>query len=103
MSDEMQLPGRTLSPAWSGAAAIGSAVALGNPLRALAVDGPDASAVKVDKDVVVGKAGAGDLKVDIYHPPAGTEKHMALIHMHGGGFAGGSKIFLAGNADYCAI
>jgi acetyl esterase/lipase len=47
--------------------------------------------VKIDKDVVVGKAGSGDLKVDIYHPPAGTEKRMALIHMHGGGFAGGSK------------
>ena len=90
MSDEKQISRRTLL-GMGGAAAIGSAAALGYPLRALAVDAPDASAVKVDKDVVVGKAGAADLKVDIYHPPAGTEKHMALIHMHGGGFAGGSK------------
>jgi len=90
MSDEMQISRRMLL-GMGGAAAIGSAAALGYPLRALAVDAPDASAVKVDKDIVVGKAGAADLKVDIYHPPAGTEKHMGLIHLHGGGFAGGSK------------
>src|SRR6185295_3528776 len=32
-----------------------------------------------------------DLKLDIYRPPAGTEKRMATIHFHGGGFAAGSK------------
>lgn len=90
MSEEMRISRRSLL-GMGGAAAIGTAAALANPLRALAVDAPDASAVKIDKDVVVGKAGSGDLKGDIYHPPAGTEKRMALIHMHGGGFAGGSK------------
>ena len=47
--------------------------------------------VTVEKDVVFGKGGDMDLKLDIYRPPAGTEKRMATIHFHGGGFAGGSK------------
>jgi acetyl esterase/lipase len=51
--------------------------------------------VKVEKDVVVGKGGDTDLHCDIYRPPAGTEKHMALVHFHGGGFARGSKEALA--------
>ena len=51
----------------------------------------NASAVKVEKDVVVGKGGDTDLHCDIYRPPAGTEKRMALVHFHGGGFARGSK------------
>jgi acetyl esterase/lipase len=49
------------------------------------------SGVTVEKDVVFGKGGDMDLKLDIYKPPAGTEKRMATIHFHGGGFAGGSK------------
>src|ERR1051326_7883410 len=47
--------------------------------------------VTVEKDVVFGKGGNMDLKLDIYRPPAGKEKRMATIHFHGGGFAGGSK------------
>src|SRR5262249_22764275 len=43
------------------------------------------------KDVVFGKGGDMELKLDIYKPPAGMEKRMATIHFHGGGFAGGSK------------
>src|ERR1700730_8030885 len=50
-----------------------------------------ASGVKLEKDVVVGKGGDVDLHCDIYRPPAGTEKRMALVHFHGGGFARGSK------------
>src|SRR5499426_739900 len=49
------------------------------------------NSVSVEKDVVVGKGGDMDLKLDIYRPPVGTEKRMATIHFHGGGFAGGSK------------
>src|SRR5262249_22737516 len=45
----------------------------------------------VEKDTVFGKGGDMELKLDVYHPPAGTEKRMATIHFHGGGFAGGSK------------
>lgn len=51
--------------------------------------------VKVEKDVVVGKGGDSDLHCDIYRPPAGTEKRMALVHFHGGGFARGSKEAIA--------
>jgi acetyl esterase/lipase len=51
--------------------------------------------VTVEKDIVFGKGGEMDLKLDIYKPPAGTEKRMATIHFHGGGFAGGSKDALA--------
>ena len=45
----------------------------------------------VEKDVVFGKGGATDLRCDLYRPRPGTEKRLATIHLHGGGFAGGSK------------
>ena len=47
--------------------------------------------VTVEKDVLFGKGGDLELKLDIYRPPKGKEKRMATIHFHGGGFAGGSK------------
>jgi acetyl esterase/lipase len=48
--------------------------------------------VKVESDVVFGKGGDMELKLDIYRPPAGvTAKRMATIHFHGGGFTGGNK------------
>src|SRR6188768_3703844 len=50
-----------------------------------------AAAVAVEKDVVFGRGGDVDLKLDIYRPPNGLQKRMATIHFHGGGFAGGSK------------
>jgi len=49
----------------------------------------------IEKNVVFGKGGNTDLKLDIYRPPAGTEKRMATIHIHGGGFTAGSKDTLA--------
>jgi len=55
----------------------------------------NASSIKVEKDVVVGKGGDTELYCDIYRPSAGTEKRMALVHFHGGGFARGSKDTLA--------
>jgi len=52
--------------------------------------------VKVENNVVFGKGGDMDLKLDIYRPPAGVmPKRMATIHFHGGGFTGGSKDSLA--------
>jgi acetyl esterase/lipase len=82
---------------------IGGAAALATPLSAMAsaaqapaaVQTPDASGVKVEKDVVTGKGGDVDIKCDIYRPPAGTEKRMAIVHFHGGGWRGGSKDTLA--------
>ena len=47
--------------------------------------------VTVEKDVVYGKGGAMDLRLDVYKPRPGTEKRAATIHLHGGGFTGGSK------------
>jgi acetyl esterase/lipase len=48
-------------------------------------------AVPIEKNIVFGKGGSTDLHLDIYRPPSGTEKRMATIHIHGGGFTGGSK------------
>ena len=78
----------------SGAAALGHSVS-GVGFAAQTSNTSNASGVKVEKDVVVGKGGDTDLHCDVYRPPAGTEKRMALVHFHGGGFARGSKDTLA--------
>ncbi|MGH9558748.1 MAG: alpha/beta hydrolase [Bryobacteraceae bacterium] len=72
-----------------GSAALGSMSALA--LDAQTSNTPNASGVKVEKNVAVGKSGDVELSCDIYRPPAGTEKHMALIHFHGGALMAGSK------------
>ena len=51
----------------------------------------DSSQVTVEKDVVFGRGGDRDLLCDVYRPPVGSEKSTAIIHIHGGGFRGGSK------------
>jgi acetyl esterase/lipase len=91
MSNNPQLTRRALLSMGGTAALINPLNAFGGPAQTSATAG-----VKVEKDVVVGKAGDVDLHCDIYRPPAGTEKRMALIHLHGGGFARGSKDTLAG-------
>src|SRR5579859_1333998 len=91
MSDKLPMVRRTFL-------GIGGTAALGHSLSAFAAQTgstPNASNVKVDKDVVVGKGGDVDLHCDIYRPLAGTDKRMALVHFHGGGFARGSKETLA--------
>ena len=70
---------------------VGAAFA-GSALPLLAAQ---SGSVGVEKDVVFGKGGDMELKLDIYKPPAGKEKRMATIHFHGGGFAGGNKESLA--------
>lgn len=87
--------GRRIFLGVSGAATLGQAVnAFGfSPQGASA---SNTSGVKVEKNVVVGKGGDTELHCDIYRPPAGTEKRMALVHFHGGGFARGSKDTLGG-------
>jgi acetyl esterase/lipase len=74
----------------SGAAALGYSLN-GVALAAQSSGAPSTSDIKVEKDVVIGKGGDIDLHCDIYRPPAGTEKRMALVHFHGGGYARGSK------------
>ena len=70
-----------------------AAAPLGSTLSALTPQNPAAKSgsLRIEKDIVFGKGGKTDLHLDIYHPPAGTEKRMATIHIHGGGFTGGSK------------
>ena len=53
---------------------------------------PDIGNLRLEKDIVFGKAGTMDLALDVYQPPAGvTPKRMAIIHLFGGGFFGGNK------------
>ena len=54
--------------------------------------------LKIENDIVYGKGGDMDLYLDIYHPPAETEKRMATIHIHGGGFTQGSKAGVASSS-----
>lgn len=58
--------------------------------------------VRTERDIVFGRGGEMDLRLDIYHPPAGAERRMATIHVHGGGFAGGSKDSVARTAVFYA-
>lgn len=72
-----------------------SGVALLGTAQAARAQAPRAADVKLEKNVTTGKGGAIELHADIYRPPAGTEKRMALVHFHGGGFVGGNKESLA--------
>ena len=71
-------------------AAIAAAVPGVGRAAALAQQAAPAN-ITVENDIVYGKGGDMDLHLDIYHPAAGTEKRMAVIHIHGGGFTQGSK------------
>ena len=73
------------------------AAAMASPLSAFAASSQAAkpSSLKIEKNVVIGKGGQTDLHCDIYNPPSGTGKRMAIIHLHGGGFARGNKEALA--------
>jgi acetyl esterase/lipase len=57
--------------------------------------GSAGGSASIEKNIVFGKGGNTDLRLDIYRPSAGTEKRMATIHIHGGGFTAGSKDTLA--------
>jgi acetyl esterase/lipase len=91
MSNRSQLARRTFL-------GVGGAAIVGSSLDAFAklAPSPATADLKIEKDVVIGKAGDTNLRADVYRPPAGAEKHMALVHLHGGGFARGSKDTMAG-------
>jgi acetyl esterase/lipase len=75
-----------------GTALAGSAVPALSAVATAQTPSPAQANVKVESDVVFGKGGDMELKLDIYRPPAGvTPKRMATIHFHGGGFTGGNK------------
>jgi acetyl esterase/lipase len=71
---------------------MGTAIAGSAAVAVAQTPSPVQANVKAESDVVFGKGGDMDLKLDIYRPPAGvTPKRMATIHFHGGGFTGGNK------------
>src|SRR5688500_5340833 len=61
--------------------------------RGQAAPGPPVplDGVTVEKDVAYGKGGSMDLRLDVYKPRPGIAKRAATVHLHGGGFTGGSK------------
>lgn len=52
---------------------------------------PVSTEVETEKDIVFGSGGEHELRLDVYRPPPGVAKRMAVIHLHGGGFARGNK------------
>jgi acetyl esterase/lipase len=61
-----------------------------------------AAGERVEKDVVFGKAGDVPLHLDVYRP-TGTSNGMVTIHIHGGGFVGGSKDTLSARVAPFAV
>jgi len=94
MSQSVPMFRRTFLGAGGAAAALEQAL-IPCGAAAQASDPSNVSGVKLEKDVVVGKGGDIELHCDIYRPPAGAAKRMALVHFHGGGFARRSKDTLA--------
>lgn len=68
----------------AGLAAVSPAVALAASERAQ-------SAPRIERNVVFGRGGDSELKLDIHHPATTAGKRMAIVCLHGGGFARGSK------------
>lgn len=50
----------------------------------------------IEKDVVFGRGGETDLRLDIYRP-TGPAKRTAVVQLHGGGFTRGAKENIAAN------
>ena len=62
-----------------------------------AAEAPDLQASKVERDVIYGKVGEVELKLDIYHPKkAGAKPTPVAVYVHGGGWTQGSKTGGAG-------
>jgi acetyl esterase/lipase len=57
----------------------------------------EASAVRIERDIVFGRGGDTDLRLDVYYPPPGTGNRTAIVQLHGGGFTRGAKENIAAN------
>ena len=55
------------------------------------LDLSDVQAVKLEENVVYRQVGGRELLCDIYRPSPQTTKRTSVIHLHGGGFRGGTK------------
>lgn len=61
------------------------------------MNGHSAQPLRIEKDIVFGRGGDMDLRLDVYYPPAGSEKRTAIIQLHGGGFRAGAKENIVNN------
>jgi acetyl esterase/lipase len=56
-----------------------------------------AAEVRIERDVVFGRGGDVDLRLDVYYPAAEKTKRTAIVQLHGGGFTRGAKENIAAN------
>ena len=86
------------------APAVGTTMAAQNGQKPAGGGATSHPGVTLEKDVAFGKGGDIQLRLDIYRPPPGKANGMATIHIHGGGFTGGSKETLIERASpYAAL
>ena len=48
------------------------------------------SSGQIEKDIVYGRGGDVDLRLDVYHP-TGPSLRTAVVQLHGGGFTRGAR------------
>lgn len=60
------------------------------------------ASARIEKDLVFGRGGDIDLKLDVYHPADGASKRTAIVQLHGGGFRQGAKENIANNCKLFA-
>lgn len=77
-----------------------AAAALAQPAARESPPLPDG--VELRKDLVYGRGGDRDLKLDLYLPKQGDGPHPAVVFIHGGGWAKGTKRAFARQAAYLA-
>ena len=58
--------------------------------------------VQVKRDIVYGKGGGRDLKLDLFLPKQGEEPRPGIVFVHGGGWQGGSRAAFQRQAAYLA-
>src|SRR5947208_419433 len=80
---------------WTRRGFLGAAVVPAASAIAAQSAGSSRGSVSIEKNIVFGKAGNTELRLDIYKPADTSEKRMAMIHLHGGGFTAGNKESLA--------
>jgi acetyl esterase/lipase len=54
-------------------------------------------AIQIERDIVFGRGGDTDLRLDVYYPRPGASKRTAVIQLYGGGFRRGAKENIAAN------
>jgi acetyl esterase/lipase len=80
-------------------------LALSGPARAQNQQNPPfrlPEGVELKRDLVYGKGGSRDLKLDLFLPKEGTGLRPAIVFVHGGGWQGGSRGAFQRQAAYLA-